>query len=313
MGEVIRGDTTLEGFKRYCLERRDTDEACWGAVEAALREGQKVLWVCNTVRAAIDLARQVRAKSLGVDPIIYHARFRYRDKVKRQRDLIDEFAYDEAPGKRHLRAFPRASLAITTQVCEMSLDLSADLMVTAECPLPSLVQRLGRLNRYATADDPRLCLVYPFRGDPYNEDEKHLLTKGDCRAAMEATRRTVAELNGKPSSQADLAARLDGMLDREEPDRSSAWLLGGWLSEPQPAREGDQSITIIREEDLREIESELGREDRRVWNHKRLVPWTIPMLYDRRFVFTRRVGGYPLAPTGTVHYNVKEGATWQLS
>jgi CRISPR-associated endonuclease/helicase Cas3 len=312
-GEVIRGDTALEGYKRYRLERRGTEEACWPEVEEALRRERKVLWVCNTVRSAIDLAGKARQKKLGVEPIIYHARFRYRDKVKRQKQVIDEFAYEEEQDKRHLRAHPRASLAITTQVCEMSLDLSADLMVTAECPLPSLVQRLGRLNRYASGNDPRPCLVYPFLGDPYNEEEKHLLTKGDCRAGMEATRRLLDELQGLPCSQADLAGRLDGMKDREEPDRSSAWLHGGWLSEPQPARVGDQSITIVREEDLREIEGELGREDRRFWTSKRLVPWTIPMLYDRRFAFTRRVGGYPLAPAGTVRYDQKEGATWQLS
>jgi CRISPR-associated endonuclease/helicase Cas3 len=313
MGEVIRGDADLEGYKRYRLVRRETEEACWPEVEEAVRRERKILWVCNTVRSAIDLAGKARQKKLGVEPIIYHARFRYRDKVKRQKQVIDEFAYEEEQDKRHLRAHPRASLAITTQVCEMSLDLSADLMVTAECPLPSLVQRLGRLNRYAAGNDPRPCLVYPFRGDPYNEDEKHLLTKGDWRAGMEATRRLVDELHGKPCSQADIAARLDRMQDREEPDRSSAWLRGGWLSEPQPARMGDQSITIIREEDLGEIERQLGREDRRAWNNKRLVPWTIPMLYLPRFTFMRRVGGYPLAPAGTVRYDQKEGATWQLS
>jgi CRISPR-associated endonuclease/helicase Cas3 len=312
MGEVVRGDKRLEGFKRYCLKRRESEEACWPDVEAALRAGKKVLWVCNTVNSAIDIARKARQKNLGVDPIIYHARFRYRDKVKRQQDLIAEFAYHDETGKRHLRMKPGRSLAITTQVCEMSLDISADIMVTAECPLPSLVQRLGRLNRYAQADDPWPCLVYPFRGEPYNEEEKHVHIRGDYRVSMTATRRTVDEIQDQPCSQADLAKRLNGMVDREDLDRSSAWLQGGWESRPEPARESDTSITIIREEELSEIERELGPESRQKWTNKKLVPWTIPMLHDRRFNIGQRKGGYPLAPTGTVGYESKEGAAWKL-
>jgi hypothetical protein len=129
---------------------------------------------------------------------------------------------------------------------------------------------------------------------------------------MAATRETVAELHAIPCSQADLAARLNSMAGREEPDRSSAWLHGGWQSEPMPARDGDASITVIRAEDLEDIRCELGPEDWRSWTNKRLVPWTLPMLYDRRFSFEHRIGGYPVAPVGTVVYDPKEGATWQL-
>src|SRR5690606_23440341 len=41
-------------------------------------------------------------------------------------------------------------VAICTQVAEMSLDLSASLLVTDLAPVPALIQRLGRLNRRAT-------------------------------------------------------------------------------------------------------------------------------------------------------------------
>ncbi len=45
------------------------------------------------------------------------------------------------------------ALAVTTQVAEMSLDISADLLVTDLAPVPALIQRLGRLNRRARAGD----------------------------------------------------------------------------------------------------------------------------------------------------------------
>ena len=101
-----------------------------------------MLWVCNTVGEAVETARQAR-EWVGVNPskiIIYHGRFRYRDRVSRQTQVINEFAYQQG-AKRRVRANAGAALVVATQVCEMSLDISADLMVTAQCPLPSFVQR----------------------------------------------------------------------------------------------------------------------------------------------------------------------------
>jgi CRISPR-associated endonuclease/helicase Cas3 len=316
VGEVIRGDPAMEGYRRYRLEPRSSATACRREVADALRLGKKVLWVCNTVADAIQEAREARKWS-GLPPdkiIVYHSRFRYRDRVKRQNGVIAEFEYDHnAPGKPRKR--PGGSLVISTQVCEMSLDISADLMVTAECPLPSLVQRLGRLNRYAAGDDPWPCLVYPFKGDPYNENPDWTQTRGDHRAGMTAARAAVGELAGQPCSQRDLAERLDRMSDAEHFEMYSAWLDDGWLTETAQLRDGDASVTLIRQEDLAEVAGKLGPEHAKEskWTSRSLVPWTIPMLYRRDFQPMRRAGGYPVAAEGTVAYSVEEGATWQTN
>ena len=42
----------------------------------------------------------------------------------------------------------------------MSLDLSADLLITQLAPISSIIQRLGRLNRFAKRDDPWPFLIY---------------------------------------------------------------------------------------------------------------------------------------------------------
>jgi CRISPR-associated endonuclease/helicase Cas3 len=226
--------------------------------------------------------------------------------------VIEEFEYHIDGPQKGQRKKPGPSLVITTQVCEMSLDISADLMVTAECPLPSLVQRLGRLNRYATGDDPWPCLVYPFEGDPYNEKPEQIQTRGDYRVGMAATRDLVRDLAGKPCSQRNLADRLDRMTESEEFKDYSAWLDDGWLTEPAQLRDADGGITLIREEDLHEIEQELGAEYAKPtkWTSGNLVPWTIPMLYRRGFQPTRRAGGYLVAAKGRVAYTIEEGATW---
>lgn len=313
-GDEIRGDPVMEGHQRYRLEPRDSPEACRTEVADALNAGKKVLWVCNTVRDAITEARAARewAGIAHDNIIVYHSRFRYRHRVKRQKEVIGEFEYYTEGPLKGQRKKPWASLVIATQVCEMSLDISADLMVTAECPLPSLVQRLGRLNRYATGDDPWPCLINPFQGDPYNEKPELIQTRGDCRAAMTAAREAVRELAGQPCSQRDLAQRLDKMTDAQQFETYSAWLDDGWLTEPAQLRDGDNGITLIREEDLEEIEKELGPEHAKPskWTASRLVPWTIPMLYRRGFQAVKRIGGYPVAASGDVSYSEAEGATW---
>jgi hypothetical protein len=105
------------------------------------------------------------------------------------------------------------------------------------------------------------------------------------------------------------------MIDSEKFETRSAWLDDGWLTEPAQLRDGDAGLTLIRQEDLSEIELELGPEEAKPskWTASRLVPWTIPMLWRRGFQPLRRVGGYPVAAQGLVTYCRKEGATWQTN
>jgi CRISPR-associated endonuclease/helicase Cas3 len=313
-GDVILGDQAMEGHKRYRLEPRESAPACQEQVVDTLKAEKRVIWVCNTVADAVKTAREAR-QWFGVAPdriIVYHSRFRYRDRVERQKQVIAEFAYYNEGRQKGQRIVSGPCLVIATQVCEMSLDISADLMVTAECPLPSLVQRLGRLNRYAKSDDPWTCLVYPFQGNPYNEREESIQTHGDYRIGMAAARQAVKELAGQPCSQRDLAERLDQMIAAEEFEEYSAWLDDGWLTEPAQLRDGGNTITLIREEDLAAIKAELGPRNAKPsqWTASKLVPWTIPMLYPRRFQPVDRIGGYPVASQGDITYSEVEGAAW---
>jgi len=313
VGPPIAGDVNMEGYKRYCLKSRSSPEDCRKEVIEALEANKKVLWVCNTVADAVQVASEAHKWS-GLAPdgiIVYHARFRYKDRVDRQKQVLDEFAYYTKGEKKGQRCKPGACLVITTQVCEMSLDISADLMVTAECPLPSLVQRLGRLNRYVVSDDPWPCLIYPFQGEPYNE-EADCAAKRSYRISMNAAREAVKELAEKPCSQSDLAERLQKMQESERIEDYSAWLNDGWLTVPAQLREGSHSITLIREDDFDDIKKHLGPRYAKGtrWTAAKLAPWTIPMLYPNGFYPTNRVGGYPVAAIGTITYSNEEGARW---
>lgn len=136
---------------RYVLHRVDEREAI-DCIRKALSEGQRVLWVVNQVKRA-QRAAQLMACDFsaanrnqdclhvtpGVPLFCYHSRFLLRDRVKRHNQVVGAFRDDSPP-----------ALAITTQVCEMSLDMDADLLVTEECPITALIQRMGRCNRART-------------------------------------------------------------------------------------------------------------------------------------------------------------------
>jgi CRISPR-associated endonuclease/helicase Cas3 len=105
---------------------------------------REVLWVRNRVDWANHTFTECRKRypSLYVD--LYHSRFRYKDRSVRHRRVIDHFKTTDA-----------GAILIATQVAEMSLDLSADLLITDLAPIPSLIQRLGRLNRRSVPEHPQ--------------------------------------------------------------------------------------------------------------------------------------------------------------
>jgi CRISPR-associated endonuclease/helicase Cas3 len=140
-----------------------------GEVRRFLAGGKRVLWVVNQVRRAQDAAQRLawafpadRLEVLpGVPLYCYHSRFRLLDRRDRHRETVRAFQGSAGP-----------VLAVTSQVCEMSLDLDADVLVTEWCPVTSLIQRMGRSNR---ARDPRPgageVLVYrPPDERPYDRD-----------------------------------------------------------------------------------------------------------------------------------------------
>jgi CRISPR-associated endonuclease/helicase Cas3 len=159
---IVEGPADLERIPRYRLVRA-TREAAWSEVVGALAKGKRLLWVVNTVDRAVALYQEVRKR--GDWPVVaYHSRFRYGDRVRKHKAVVDAFKADRGP-----------FLAITTQVCEVSLDLSADLLVTDLAPVPAMIQRLGRLNRFVTPEapgSPRSALVLsPPHPAPYEQSD----------------------------------------------------------------------------------------------------------------------------------------------
>ncbi len=164
---------TIAGGARYRLRRASSRDEADAAVREALAAGKRVLWVVNQVKRAhavvarfakelpTDVTDAALATADGVPVYCYHSRFKLTDRVNRHNDLMRSLKFSKTAGP---------ALGVTTQVCEMSLDIDVDLLVTEDCPVTALVQRMGRCNR---AHEPRKSagdvLVYkPKEDTPYN-------------------------------------------------------------------------------------------------------------------------------------------------
>jgi CRISPR-associated endonuclease/helicase Cas3 len=215
-----------ETCPRYRLAAVTKDEAVDAAV-AAVREGQRVLWVVNTVRRCQHLARELRDRvdaDLGVRVGAYHSRFRLEDRQERHRETINAF---RAPAAGE----PRPALAVTTQVCEMSLDLDADLLITEHAPISSLVQRFGRANRHLRRGPSfraKLLTYAPEAPAPYEKKD------------LEATSTFLAELSNRDISQRDLAMGLKKHARAERAaSGSTAFVDGGYFAVSGALRDSD--------------------------------------------------------------------------
>jgi CRISPR-associated endonuclease/helicase Cas3 len=285
--EYVPGPRELEELPRYQLLEAEEDRA-WAAVAEAVGCGQPVLWIVNTVDRAVAIAERARRAFPDAIVLPYHSRFRYRDGARRRRELFDAF-------KRR-----GAVIAVTTQVCEVSLNLSADLMVTELCPVTSLIQRLGRLNRWArSGDPPRDALVIPPpRPEPYAPE------------ALGQTTEWLRQHLNHYVSQADLSRSMPA---GPMPARVvSAWLDGGAFTAPAPLREPGFTVEIVREEDVKAE----WLEARRKWTPAEaaeLQARSIPMLYQPvrdELPGWRRLRRYFVAPCGRVTYDKWSGARW---
>ncbi len=105
--------------------------------------GTLSLVVCNTVEKAREVFEALPEKS---PKILITSRFRAGDRGKREARLIDFEARRKAVGGRAIPSDP-GLICVSTQVIEAGMDISAHRLWSEIAPWPSIVQRLGRLNR----------------------------------------------------------------------------------------------------------------------------------------------------------------------
>lgn len=270
---IIEGPKEVETKPRYRFDYRD-DGPDWERVEQELQSGGKVLWVCNQVNTAIEVYREAQRRKLNA--VVYHSRFRYLDRVEHHRAVVNAFRPDQQ----------EPILAIATQVAEMSLDLSATLLVTQIADPAGLIQRLGRLNR-------RYCghaldaIFYPDKKKGYPYSEK------DLQDGLDLIQTFPGEVN-----QADLAHWLEKTESRPIPECQTVLLDGGWRTYPASLREEGYGVTTVLEQDLETVKRLSAKE---------FPSYTVP-LPAKGSQKWERYKFYPIAPSSQWGYSQELGA-----
>jgi CRISPR-associated endonuclease/helicase Cas3 len=305
----ISGPPDFERLERYVV-REATGEEVWREVGKSVKENGKVLWVRNRVDWANETYAACRNKFTQTDVNVYHSRLRYKDRSIRHRRVIDKF-----------KRADKAAIIVATQVAEMSLDLSADLLVTDIAPIPALIQRMGRLNRRLTPDTPaherraRPALICPLPQSepnvekPYDKEEIEIAKKW-LRALIE---------KGKAISQRDLSETFAQFSDEKEFDLAKAeeracFFSGLWQTRPGLTRGEGYTVSVLLQADKEELENKnlSGKQLRdEIRSHEVAIPIRDEVLKWDRYV------GLRVAPRDSVAYDYDEkthegtGATWR--
>lgn len=134
--EVKLPDEVLDTFNRHIIHKADSMESLSNVIDEAIQQNQKILLVCNQVKRAQSLFNNLSERYPHVGKMLVHSRFKRGVRSQLESDLRN--IYNNST---------EACLVVSTQVVEVSLDISFDLMVTECAPVDALIQRFGRINR----------------------------------------------------------------------------------------------------------------------------------------------------------------------
>ncbi|MEY4905618.1 MAG: hypothetical protein RLZZ292_3433 [Bacteroidota bacterium] len=138
--EVKLSDEILDTFDRHQIDKLESEEAIIPILEKAFENKEKVLIIYNTVGKAQAAYENLKKYFGEVKSMLIHSRYKRGDRVRLETELKEEFDALYGGGKV-------ACFVVSTQVVEVSLDISFDRMITQCAPLDGMIQRFGRVNR----------------------------------------------------------------------------------------------------------------------------------------------------------------------
>jgi len=133
---VSLSEEVLTTFNRHIVHKSDSFEKLLPVISQAVKEKQKILIVCNRVAYAQNIFSLIKEAYPQVPRMLIHSRFRRTDRNRLEAELKEVYNQSED-----------ACIVVSTQVVEVSLDISFDLMITETAPIDALIQRFGRINR----------------------------------------------------------------------------------------------------------------------------------------------------------------------
>lgn len=177
------------------------------------QDGTLSLVVCNTVSFAQEVFTAI---ATDVPTVLLTSRFRGADRDEAELRLSDFENRRKATKTAGIDADP-GLICVSTQVVEAGVDISAHRLWSEAAPWPSVVQRLGRMNRDGRDNDARACFLPPDRVPkgsdrigPYAVDEVRtgstLVEDLACLSMDSTFRESMSALAEGPHAEAITAA-----------------------------------------------------------------------------------------------------------
>lgn len=135
----------LDKFDRHIVYKKESFDDTKSIINKAVANKEKLLIILNRVAAAQEVFNYVQENYSDVPSLLLHSRFKRGDRNSKEKDLI---GLDEEGNPLNIfNTSNEACIVVATQIVEVSLDISFDVMITECAPLDALIQRFGRINR----------------------------------------------------------------------------------------------------------------------------------------------------------------------
>jgi CRISPR-associated endonuclease/helicase Cas3 len=185
--------------------------------EVIVREHQQrahnrcTLIVCNTVLRAQKLFLQLKkAETQGTRVVLLHSRFSTQDRKRLSKEVEQELG----PEKWNNGTYQgRDIIVIATQVVEVGLDISVQVLHTENAPANSLIQRAGRCARFAHQQGQ--VIIYPL---PPDDEGKEASTLPYDQSTCSATWNALEQFEDKEVGFLKEQALIDAVHTREDED-----------------------------------------------------------------------------------------------
>lgn len=176
--DVQLADFSTEGILRHNVKVFDdklkTDDVIQIVNETNSDTVKKYLVVCNTVKTANRIYRELSESNIDAEINLFHANFIKKDRMKKEKEIMKA-------SEKELNEMNKPEIWISTSVVEASLDIDFDILITELSDLFSLFQRFGRTNRKGKKDFSNYnCYVFTElqdKADSFIDKDIHNLSK----------------------------------------------------------------------------------------------------------------------------------------
>lgn len=123
----------------------------------------KTIIICNTVKSCTEKAKaileHIESNNLETEVICLHSRFFQKHRKEKEKKILEYFG--KSSTKKNV-------ILITTQIIEVGLDISCDVMITEVSPINSFLQRIGRSARWGK--ESQIFVFHPEKEYVYDKE-----------------------------------------------------------------------------------------------------------------------------------------------